>query len=326
MGPYSANKKLLLPAFVGSSSDSTCACHAAALKAWTRLLCSAMARCHRSSSSCSVRRSISRITSDRSRRASCSDAVAAGRPLRYPSRNAASRPRHSLASTPRGLWSPSISAPTLARHSDQKRASCQSCRRAGDLWELCSAMWVNQFANLALCRLDEAAHVAQELIPLATRLGQSGALSFGMGGRGYRELMLNGDIALFEGLTKEDLEFCRSAGLAGTSHTYSCLGLVAFWRGDWEAALRRFEEAVAVELPGAFFGADRPWVFLAKAYAGDRIGALAALRQKARILPAGGTWRQKISSAIGLVRAAKASRFNGRMLWRMISRPGWTTM
>ena len=199
-------------------------------------------------------------------------------------------------------------------------------RSAGDLWELCNAMWINQFANLALGRLDEAAHVAQELIPLATRLGQLGALSFGMGGRGYRELMLNGDIALFEELTKEDLEFCRSAGLAGTSHTYSCLGLVAFWRGDWETALRRFEEAVAVELPGAFFGADRPWVFLAKAYAGDRIGALAALRQKARILPAGGTWRQKISSAIGLVRAAKASGFNGRMLWRMISRPGWTTM
>jgi tetratricopeptide (TPR) repeat protein len=199
-------------------------------------------------------------------------------------------------------------------------------RTAGDLWELCNAMWVNQFANLAFSGLDEAASIGNELIPLATRLGQLGALSFGMHARGYLELMLNGDIALFEELTKEDMEICRSAGLPGTSQTYSCLGLVAFWRGDWETALRQFEEAVAIELPGAFFGTDRPWIFLAKAYAGDRTGALAALRQKGRILPAGGTLRQKFSLATGLIRAARVSGFNGRMLWRMISQPGWTTL
>ncbi|MEE8550188.1 MAG: AAA family ATPase [Gemmatimonadota bacterium] len=158
-------------------------------------------------------------------------------------------------------------------------------RSAGDLWELAGVLGFAQFALLLAGRFDEAAKIGEELEPLATRLGNLGALMMAGRSRGPREFMLTADIARFETFAKGDLELCRSAGLPWISHCYTWLGLVHFWRGRWHEALEKFLEAVRLEPQGFFAGADWAFLFLWRAYAGDKDAALAMLRKKSGDLP-----------------------------------------
>jgi predicted ATPase/class 3 adenylate cyclase len=158
-------------------------------------------------------------------------------------------------------------------------------RSAGDLWQLASMLWYVQWVVLLLGRFEEAAEIGEELEPLAARLGHLGALLIARRMRWVREFMLAADIDTFEEFARDDLELCRSASMPWISMSYSALGSAHFWRGRWQEALENSQEAVKLEPPGFVAGGDWSLLFLCKAYAGDRDGALAMLEQRRGNLP-----------------------------------------
>ena len=167
---------------------------------------------------------------------------------------------------------------------DSGLRAAELLRSAGDLWNLADALWFTQYSLQMLGRLDEVTQVGEELEPLATRLGYLFALLFAERTRGFRDFMLTGDIDKYEEFAKHDLVFGRSIGLPWISNSHAFLGLVHFWRGRWEEALEHFQEAVKLDPPGAMACA---WgfLFLGKAYAGDRDSVLAMLEQQRNHLP-----------------------------------------
>ncbi|MEE8369841.1 MAG: BREX system ATP-binding domain-containing protein, partial [Dehalococcoidia bacterium] len=71
-------------------------------------------------------------------------------------------------------------------------------RSSGDLWDMTSVLAFVQHALLCLGRLDEADKIGEEVEPLATRLGHLAPLMNSRRCRGWRELILTGDIDRFE--------------------------------------------------------------------------------------------------------------------------------
>ena len=158
-------------------------------------------------------------------------------------------------------------------------------RSAGDLWSLADALWPSQHALLLLGRLDEVAKITQEVEPLASRLGHLGALLQTRRGCGVREFMLTADLDRYQEFARGDLELCRDVGSPFISISYTLLGLVHFWRGRWQEALESFQEAARLEPSGFWAGADWAFLFLSKAYAGDRNVAAAMLEERWDNLP-----------------------------------------
>ena len=61
-----------------------------------------------------------------------------------------------------------------------------------------------------------------------------------------------------------------------------------FWRGRWQEALESFQEAVRLEPPGFWASGEWAFLFLGKAYVGDKDAALATLEQRRDNLPRSG--------------------------------------
>ena len=158
-------------------------------------------------------------------------------------------------------------------------------RSAGDLWNLTDALWCTQHALVVLGRLDEVAEIGGELEPLAARVGNLAALVCAWWVRGWRDVALTADLDRFEEISKEALDLGRSIGFPWFSQSYTHIGQAHLWRGRWEEALENFQEGARLEPPGFFAGARQGFPFLGKAYAGDRDGALALLREKMGELP-----------------------------------------
>jgi hypothetical protein len=79
---------------------------------------------------------------------------------------------------------------------------------------------------------------------------------------------------------------CRKTGLAWVADAHVLLGVVAFWRGDWDKAVVEFDAAAGHELsPGALTSAATAFRILIRAYEGDRAGVLAALEEMRTSLP-----------------------------------------
>ena len=118
--------------------------------------------------------------------------------------------------------------------------------------------------------------------------------------------MATGDLDRFEAFARADLHRCTDAGMPWTSHSYTWLALVSFWRGDWDEALATRETASAAELSGFSAGADWSYLFLSHAYEGRREVALSMLHPKRSELPRSGqpntlgSWTMLLSVAEGL--------------------------
>lgn len=189
---------------------------------------------------------------------------------------------------------------------DSGLRAAESLRSAGDLWPLADALWPIQWAFLILGRLGKAAEIGEEVEPLAARLGHLGALLVAARGRGLSELMLTADIDRFEEFARGDLELCRSAGMPWISASHTWLGLTHFWRGRWEEALESFHEAARLEPGGFFAGLGWGYLFLGKAYFGDKDEALAMLEERRDNLPCpgqantDGAWTMLLTGVEGL--------------------------
>jgi tetratricopeptide (TPR) repeat protein len=193
--------------------------------------------------------------------------------------------------------------------------AAEPLRAAGELWELANGLGFVAISLLSLGRFDEAAAVDGELEPLAQRIGHHGALMNALRARGQRDFFVSGRLDGLEAFATHDLALCRSAGMPWlTSHSMTWLGLVSFWRGDWEVAGERFEEATRLELPGFLYGLDYGFLILHRTYTGAAREGLAMLDEAAADLPrvgqpnTWGSWRLLLSAVEALVIAGQNDR------------------
>ncbi len=83
------------------------------------------------------------------------------------------------------------------------------------------------------------------------------------------------------------------------------VGVAHLWKGRWQEALARFEEGEKFQPAGALGGQVSAFVLLARAYAGDRQGALAVLSRKGQA--ADPQARPAASLLLPMLRAARSS-------------------
>jgi DNA-binding CsgD family transcriptional regulator len=149
-------------------------------------------------------------------------------------------------------------------------------RAAGDLWALADGLPFVQLALVLNGRPDDVLRLGEEVEPLARRLGHYGALM----AAGRCRLLVQitaGDLAAVEALAARDLQLCEEHGLPWWPDSYAWLGLAAFWRGDWPAALDAFAEGMRREGPGMLTGACRAGTVLVLAYLGEETRCRAML-------------------------------------------------
>jgi len=147
---------------------------------------------------------------------------------------------------------------------------------AGALWDLADGLPFVQLAQVLAGRPDDVARLGGVVEPLARRLGHYGALM--SAGRARLLVAITaGDLAAVEALAARDLQLCEEAGLPWSPDSYAWLGLAAFWRGDWPAALDAFNEGMRREAPGMVAGACRAGTVLVLAYLGDQARCRAML-------------------------------------------------
>jgi tetratricopeptide (TPR) repeat protein len=141
-------------------------------------------------------------------------------------------------------------------------------------------------ALLALGRLQEAISIADELEPLARKIGQSSAFASCLNTRVWAEFGKAPDLVkLKTGL--QQLPKSDQKGSYPFLDVFSeiQLSLVDFFRGSWADALWHARAACRSEVESSVKGIAVGTLFRHMAYAGDRDGALAILQEKRAWLP-----------------------------------------
>jgi tetratricopeptide (TPR) repeat protein len=179
-------------------------------------------------------------------------------------------------------------------------------RSAGDLWQLAAAAGHTQSALVSEGRLGAASEIGEEFEPLSRRLGHLGASLLHRSCRGSIDLMRTGDFPAFEESAKAHFDLALRVGSPSVSDAHTRFGLVNLWAGDWEAAREKFEQAVESEGEGVYAGAGWGYLFLYRAYLGDRDAALSMLEERKSPLPrpgqpnTRGAWTMLFGVAEGL--------------------------
>ncbi len=142
---------------------------------------------------------------------------------------------------------------------------------------------------LYLGRPEEAVRIADELEPLARKIGQSLSIGFCLSTRAWIDFGKVPDLAKleagFERVPKSDRE-ASFAHLEVLSDVQ--LSLVDFFRGNWTRALLHAQAARRAEPGSCMAGSGVGTIFRQLTYAGDRDGALAILDDKRGLLPRSG--------------------------------------
>jgi hypothetical protein len=168
--------------------------------------------------------------------------------------------------------------------------------RSDQLWGSEAPPWRRALQLLALHqtllhlgRTEEVLRVADELEPLAMKIGQSVSVALCLSTRAWVEFGKAPDLAKLEtvlqGVSKSDQKAWHPFW-EPVSRTQ--LSLVAFFRGNWADALLHAKAACAVLPLISIQGLGVGTLFRQLAYAHDRDGAFAILDEGRRLLPAGG--------------------------------------
>ena len=186
------------------------------------------------------------------------------------------------------------------------RAAVDHLRRAGDSWNLANAQgylgaslgWVGEF--------EEADAVGAETEAFARRLGNWSAFVFADGARAFKAIGAAPAADVLEARGREAEELADRFDfnwLASIGHTR--IGLADFWRGRWEDALARFEQAAAAE-PRNASGGHHARLFLIHAYLGNRDVALRLMDEARPTFPvvgrpnSGTSWTVALSAVEAL--------------------------
>ena len=143
-------------------------------------------------------------------------------------------------------------------------------RGTGALWNLADGAPFVQLALVLAGRLDEVTRLGEEIEPLARRIGHHGGLMVAGRSRLLVEIT-SGDLAAVEVSASRDLALCEEIGLPWVPDSYAWLGLVSFWRGDWQAALDAFAQGMKSEGPGTVSGACWAGSVLVLAHLGEEV-------------------------------------------------------
>jgi tetratricopeptide (TPR) repeat protein len=156
-------------------------------------------------------------------------------------------------------------------------------------WQRARQLLSLHLALLHLGRPEEALRIADELEPLARKIGQSLSVAFCLSTRAWIDFGKAPDLAKleadFERVRKSDQE-ASSAYLKVLSEVR--LSLVDFFRGNWTSALLHAQASHRPEPGSSIEGFGAGTLFRQMAYAGDRDGALAILDEKRALLPRSG--------------------------------------
>ena len=159
-----------------------------------------------------------------------------------------------------------------------------------------------------LGRVQEAAKAGEELQPLATRIGHVAALSYCRRLEAWTNFGRQPDLIQLEDKLQKDLDANVAAGLdvlVALSHAQ--LSVAQFFRGNWDNALEHAEAACGPQAPHVMRGLNVGILFRQQAYAGDRDGALAFIRQHSEKLAhagkanAYGSWAMPVLLTEGFV-------------------------
>jgi len=168
---------------------------------------------------------------------------------------------------------------------------------------------------LFLGRPEEALRIADELEPLARKIGQSILVALCLSGRAWLEFGKAADLAKLEAdirqLSKPDQEalFDWWEPLSKVQ-----LSLVDFFRGNWTDALLHAQAACLPGIGSSIEGLGVGMLFRQLAYAGDRDGALAILDDNQMFLPRSGqpnrmgSWLMLAPAIEGLVMLGEQSQ------------------
>jgi DNA-binding CsgD family transcriptional regulator/tetratricopeptide (TPR) repeat protein len=177
-------------------------------------------------------------------------------------------------------------------------------RAAGALWALADGLPFVQLALVLNGRPDDVTRLGEEVEPLARRLGHYGALM--AAGRARLLVQITaGDLAAVQASAARDLELCEEHGLPWSPDSYAWLGLAAFWRGNWPAALDAFAEGMRREGPGMLAGASQAGAVLVLAYLGEQTRCRTMLSGPLLELPPPGRLRT-LGQWTGLLMATEA--------------------
>lgn len=152
---------------------------------------------------------------------------------------------------------------------DSGLAAAERLRRANDLWDLAGLYPFIHWSCIVLGRFAEADRILAEAEPLAWRLGHWVAAGLLDRAKRQADFRAQGHLQTARGFAEEALKTLRrQGGSLLIADRLAWLAQLAFWSGDWEVALRRFEEATAEEPAGAMGG---NWGLLAacRAYRGE---------------------------------------------------------
>jgi len=144
-------------------------------------------------------------------------------------------------------------------------------------------------ALLDLGRMEEAMKIADELEPLARKIGHSLSVAFCLSARSWLEFGKAPDLAKLEAgfqrvrKSDEDASFALLEVLSEAQ-----LSLVDFFRGNWTSALSHAHASRRPEPGRSMEGFGVGTLFRQLTYAGDRNGALAILDEKRALLPRSG--------------------------------------
>jgi hypothetical protein len=137
--------------------------------------------------------------------------------------------------------------------------------------------------------LEEAVKIADELEPLARKIGQSLSVAFCHSTRAWIEFGKAPDLARLEAGFQRVRKADGEPSFAHLEVFFEVQpSLVDFFRGNWPDALFRAQASCRREPGSSMEGLGVGTLFRQLAYQGDRDGALAILDEKRALLPRGG--------------------------------------
>jgi tetratricopeptide (TPR) repeat protein len=153
-------------------------------------------------------------------------------------------------------------------------------------WEFALHLLIQHHALLYLGRLEEAAIIADELEPLARKIGQSFSVAFCLGTRAWLDFGRAPDLAKLEASLQQVWKSNQDASFTHLEvFSEVQLSLLDFYRGDWRSALTHAQASRRPEPGRSMEGSGVGTLFRQMAYAGDRNGAFALLDEKRALLP-----------------------------------------
>ncbi len=141
---------------------------------------------------------------------------------------------------------------------------------------------------LYLGRTEEAMRIADELEPLARKIGDSYSVARCISTRAWAEFDQTPDLTKLETALRELTKSDQKALYLFLDYSEKEPTLVDFFRGDWAAALAHAQDACRAEPGSSTEGFGEATLFRLMAYAGDHDGALELLHQKRILLPVSG--------------------------------------